>query len=47
MNDKSDVNNKKETSSFFITNIVLTTRVKKLMEENRDLQAKLALYEAS
>lgn len=47
MNEKGEGERRKETSSFFITNIVLTTRIKKLMEENRDLQRKLDFHEVS
>ena len=47
MNEKGDSDKRRETSSFFITNIVLTTRIKKLMEENRDLQKKIDFHEVN
>lgn len=47
MNEKQDVDKRRETSSFFITNMVLTTRIKKLLEENRELQKKVDFHEVN
>lgn len=42
MGDKNSSSLKKETSGYFITNIVLTTRIMKLVELNKDMANRVA-----
>ena len=36
---------KRETTALFVSNIVLTTRLKKLIEENKELRRSIAALE--
>ena len=38
---------RRETTALFVSNIVLTTRLKKLIEENKELRKTIASLEAS
>lgn len=44
-NEETNDLHKRETTSLFVSNIVLTTRLKKLIEENKDLKKTLSMLE--
>ena len=45
MSEETSDSQRRETTALFVSNIVLTTRLKKLLEENRELRKSVAALE--